>query len=124
MFNGIFHIPEPKNEPVLTYAPGTRERAELLDGEDEPRRRARLRDLLDRDEQHERPGAGAPVLLVEGQREDVVLAEELDHVVGELRRGVDLRRSRRHPFPRQGAHEVAELALLVCEDVPGHRRAV
>lgn len=29
MFNGIFHIPEPVNEPVLSYAPGTRERAEL-----------------------------------------------------------------------------------------------
>ena len=29
MFNGIFHIPKPENEPVLSYAPGTRERAEL-----------------------------------------------------------------------------------------------
>jgi 1-pyrroline-5-carboxylate dehydrogenase len=29
MFNGIFHIPEPQNEPVLNYAPGSRERAEL-----------------------------------------------------------------------------------------------
>jgi len=29
MFNGIFHIPEPLNEPVLGYAPGSRERAEL-----------------------------------------------------------------------------------------------
>jgi 1-pyrroline-5-carboxylate dehydrogenase len=38
MFNGIFHIPEPVNEPVLSYAPGTRERAEL---------QAVLRDMLD-----------------------------------------------------------------------------
>ncbi len=29
MFNGLFHIREPKNEPVLSYAPGTREREEL-----------------------------------------------------------------------------------------------
>jgi 1-pyrroline-5-carboxylate dehydrogenase len=29
MFNGIFHIPEPQNEPILGYAPGSRERAEL-----------------------------------------------------------------------------------------------
>src|SRR5450756_2808579 len=29
MFNGIFHIPEPQNEHVLGYAPGSRERAEL-----------------------------------------------------------------------------------------------
>jgi 1-pyrroline-5-carboxylate dehydrogenase len=29
MFNGIFHIRKPDNEPVLEYAPGSRERAEL-----------------------------------------------------------------------------------------------
>ncbi len=29
MFNGLFHIREPKNEPVLAYAPGSQERAEL-----------------------------------------------------------------------------------------------
>ncbi len=29
MFNGIFHIPEPQNEPILGYAPGSGERAEL-----------------------------------------------------------------------------------------------
>lgn len=29
MFNGIFHIPEPSNEPVFGYAPGSKERAEL-----------------------------------------------------------------------------------------------
>jgi len=29
MFNGIFHIPQPVNEPILQYAPASRERAEL-----------------------------------------------------------------------------------------------
>jgi len=29
MFNGLFHIREPKNEPVFDYAPGSDERAEL-----------------------------------------------------------------------------------------------
>jgi len=29
MFNGIFHIPRPRNEPCLQYAPGSPERAEL-----------------------------------------------------------------------------------------------
>ena len=29
MFNGIFHIPQPKNEPCFQYAPGSPERAEL-----------------------------------------------------------------------------------------------
>ncbi len=31
MFNGIFHVPQPVNEPVLNYAPGSPERAELKD---------------------------------------------------------------------------------------------
>ena len=29
MFNGIFHVPAPVNEPVLNYAPGSPERASL-----------------------------------------------------------------------------------------------
>ncbi len=29
MFNGVFQVPEPKNEPVLSYGPGTPQRAEL-----------------------------------------------------------------------------------------------
>ncbi|UCF68865.1 MAG: 1-pyrroline-5-carboxylate dehydrogenase, partial [Acidobacteriota bacterium] len=29
MHNGIFRVPSPSNEPVLSYAPGTAERAEL-----------------------------------------------------------------------------------------------
>ncbi|MHC4400479.1 MAG: L-glutamate gamma-semialdehyde dehydrogenase [Planctomycetota bacterium] len=29
MFNGIFHVPQPVNEPVLDYAPGSPEKAEL-----------------------------------------------------------------------------------------------
>jgi 1-pyrroline-5-carboxylate dehydrogenase len=29
VFNGLFHIREPKNEPVFNYAPGSEERAEL-----------------------------------------------------------------------------------------------
>ena len=37
MFNGIFHIPKPENEPVLGYAPGSKERAEL---------KARLKEML------------------------------------------------------------------------------
>ena len=30
MFNGIFHIRKPQNETVLSYAPGSRERADLV----------------------------------------------------------------------------------------------
>lgn len=38
MFNGFFNIPEPTNEPVLSFAPGSPERAEL---------KARLQDMID-----------------------------------------------------------------------------
>ena len=38
MFNGFFHIPEPKNEPVLEYAPGSKERDEL---------KATLKEMID-----------------------------------------------------------------------------
>ena len=37
MFNGIFRVPQPVNEPVLSYAPGTPERAEI---------QAKLQELL------------------------------------------------------------------------------
>ncbi|MHC4444237.1 MAG: L-glutamate gamma-semialdehyde dehydrogenase [Planctomycetota bacterium] len=37
MFNGIFKVPQPKNEPVLNYAPGSSERADL---------KAKIKELL------------------------------------------------------------------------------
>ncbi len=98
------------------------ERAELLHREDERRRRADLPDLLDRDEREERAGAEPAVLLVEEEAEDVVLAEELDDVPRELVRLVDLGRARRDPLARELADEIAQLALLVGEDVPGHQK--
>ena len=95
------------------------ERAELLHREDERRRRADLPDLLDRDEREERAGAEPAVLLVEEEAEDVVLAEELDDVPRELVRLVDLSRARRDALTRELADEIAQLALLVGQDVPG-----
>ena len=38
MFNGIFHIHKPVNEPILGYAPGSKERDEL---------KAKLKEMLD-----------------------------------------------------------------------------
>ena len=96
------------------------ERAELLDREQEAARRADLRDLLDRDEREQRARARAAVLLVEEETEDLVLAEELDDVPGELVRLVDLGRARGDALARERADELANLALLVGEDVPGH----
>ena len=96
------------------------ERAELLHCEDQPAGGADLRDLLDRDERKERPRTGAADLLVEEEPEDALVAEELDDVPRELVRRVDLRRARRNPLAGEGAHELAQLALLLAQDVPGH----
>ena len=98
------------------------ERAELLHREDQPARRADLRDLLDRDEREQRPGAEPSVLLGEEEPEDVVLAEQLDDVPRELVRLVDLGGARRDPLARELPHEVAQLALLAVQDIPGHGR--
>ena len=37
MSNGFFNVPFPKNEPVFTYAPGTKERAALKQALEEAR---------------------------------------------------------------------------------------
>src|SRR5439155_7192495 len=96
------------------------ERAELLHREDQRRGGADLPDLLDRDQREERAGAEPAVLLVEEEAEDVVLAEQLDDVPGELVGGVDLGSARRDPLARELPDEVAQLPLLVAQDVPGH----
>ena len=96
------------------------ERAELLHGEQQAARRADLRDLLDRDEREQRAGAGAAPLLVVEEAEELVLAEELDDVPRELVRLVDLGRTRRDALARERAHELADLPLLLGQDVPGH----
>src|SRR5207237_7015418 len=96
------------------------ERAELLDGENQPAGRAHLRDFFDRDQREQRAGAEAPVLFVEEEPEEVVLAVERDDVPRELVRLVDLRRPRRDSLARDPPDEVAELALLVGQLVPGH----
>ena len=116
---------EAREEPrPLLLRPGELEpeRAELLHGEDQPARRADLRDLLDRDEREERPGSRAAVLLVEEEPEDAVLAEELDDVPRELVRLVDLGGARRDALARDRPHELADLELLVGQRLPGHAR--
>jgi len=49
-----------------------------------------------------------------------VLAEELDHVPGELGALVDFGRPRRDPLARERADQVADLALLVAQHLMGH----
>ena len=97
-----------------------RERAQLLHGEDEPHRRIGLGDLLHGDEQHQRPRIRPSVALVEGEPEDLVLAQELDHVPREVARLVDLGRAGSDSLTRQGADELADLTLFLGKRVPRH----
>ncbi len=94
-----------------------RQRAELLDHEDQRRRRARHGDLLDGHLQHQRAGAGAAVLLVEGQAEDVVLGEQLADVARILRRAVDLGGARGDLLLREPADHVAQVGELLRDRI-------
>ena len=98
------------------------ERAELLHGDDQPARRADLRELLDDHEGHQRALADAAVLLVVQDAEEVVLAEDLDDVPRELAGLVDLGRARRDALARERPDELADLALLVVQRVEGAHR--
>ena len=53
-----------------------------------------------------------------------MLAEELDDVPRELVRLVDLRRARRDPLAGERPHEIADLALLGGQRLPGHERSL
>ncbi len=80
-------------------------------------RRARLGDLLDRDRQHQRAGAGAAVLLPERQSEDVVLGQQLADVPRVLGARVDVVRARRDPLLGDLADRVAEVEVLLRDRV-------
>ncbi len=58
--------------------------------------------------------------LLEGKAEDLVLAEDLDEVPGELPGLVDLGRARRDALARERANELADLALILRERVIAH----
>ena len=86
-----------------------RQRAELLDHQDQRARRAGLGDLLDRDVQHQRPGSGAAVFSLERQRQEVVLGEQLPQVPGIGGLLVDLGGARGDTLDDDLANRVAEL---------------
>jgi hypothetical protein len=94
-----------------------RQRPELLDHQDQRARRARARDLLHGDVEHQRAGPGPAVLLLQGQAEDVVLGQQPAHVPGILGLRVDLRGPGRDALRDQPPHGVAELHLLLGEGV-------
>ncbi len=71
MFNGIFHIPEPANEPGLQYAPGSPERTELG---------ARLKEMLG--EQAEVPMIIGGKEVRNGKLADIRCPHDHKHLLG------------------------------------------
>ena len=90
-----------------------RQRAEVLDHQDQRARRAGLGDLLDRDVEHQRPGAGAAVLGLERQADEVVLGEQLADVPRVLAARVDLGRARCDALGDDLADRVAQVAQVL-----------
>src|SRR5579859_946646 len=71
---------EELNLELLGAEEANRQRAQVMDHQDQRRRGAGLGDLLDRQVEHQRAGARAPMLGVEGQAEHVLLGQQAAQV--------------------------------------------
>jgi len=76
MFNGIFHVPQPANEPVLNYAPGSPERAAI---------KAKLAEMLG--QQVEVPMIIGGKEVRNGTLADMVCPHDHSHVLGRYHAG-------------------------------------
>ena len=76
MFNGIFNVPRPANEPVLSYAPGSSERAEL---------KARLGAMLG--QQHEVPMIIGGEEVRSGKTSQIRCPHDHGHILGTYHQG-------------------------------------
>ena len=76
MFNGIFQVPQPVNEPVLDYAPGSPERARL---------KSKLHEMLG--EQVEVPMIIGGKEVRNGTLENMVCPHDHQHVLGQYHQG-------------------------------------
>ena len=76
-----------------------------------------LRELLDSHLKHQRPGAGASVILREGKAQDVLLGEDLADVPRVFVGLVDLGGARRDLLLGDLADEVAEVLVLLGDRV-------
>ena len=106
---------EPAGLLLVGAREGDRQRAQLLDREDQAGRGARPAELFDREADAQQLPAEAAVLLREREREDVVVGQELAEVLGELGGPVDVGRARGHPLVREHADGVAEHLVLLRE---------
>ena len=76
MFNGIFRVPQPVNEPVLDYAPGSQERAQV---------QVKLREMLD-------SRVDVPMIIGgqevrNGATTDIICPHDHGHVLGTCHQG-------------------------------------
>jgi len=76
MFNGIFHVPQPVNEPVLDYAPGSPEREEV---------KGKLQEFLG--QQTEVPMIIGGEEVRNGAMADMVCPHDHRHVLGKFHQG-------------------------------------
>ena len=76
MFNGIFHVPQPTNEPSLSYAPGTSERVRL---------KAKLQEMLG--QKFDVPMIIGGQEVRDGALADMVCPHDHGHVLGHFHQG-------------------------------------
>ena len=79
MFNGVFHVPQPANEPIFGYAPGSRERTEL---------KSRLKQLLGT--QTEVPMIIGGQEVRNGKTVPMVCPHAREHVLGHYHQGEEV----------------------------------
>src|SRR5919201_120708 len=97
-------------EPSRTYSSPSRRAVVRIAAESEP----------EPDSVRAYAVSATAVFLGEEELEDIVLAKQLDDVPRELVRGVDLRGAWRDSLARELPDEVAQVPLLVAQDVPRH----
>jgi len=76
MFNGIFHVPQPVNEPVLDYAPASPEKTELKD---------KLNEMLGQEITVPMVIGGEEVR--DGTLEEIICPHDHQHVLGKYHQG-------------------------------------
>jgi hypothetical protein len=124
-------IRHPPSQLLRRAAEPKRQRAEVLDGEDQAARGAGPGDLFDGKADREEVASDAAVLDRERERQHVLRGEELPDVLGEFARSVDLGSARGDPGVRQLADGIAEEDLVLGQPVTerliahrAHRTAV
>ena len=98
MFNGVFTVPQPSNEPVLEYAPGSPERAEL---------KARIHEMLS--DHVDVPMVIGGKEVRSGDTSDIVCPHDYRRVLGHYHKGNDTFVSKAIDAANQAKHDWARM---------------